>query len=169
MDTVFMITAEDRIAPADDVRVPAETAIGTFASEPELVSILEDWPLHRLVGVWNQIPGTRSVSKFENRAIAVARIWRAIHPQSLPGSRPHPVRAQGRRRPVAAPREGSKAARVLALLRQPQGATVDDIMAATEWQAHSVRGFISGNLGAKRGLKVRSRKRDGKRVYSLPA
>jgi hypothetical protein len=41
-------------------------------------------------------------------------------------------------------------------------------MKATDWQAHSVRGFISGTLGKKMGLKVESTKReDGERVYSL--
>jgi Protein of unknown function (DUF3489) len=42
-------------------------------------------------------------------------------------------------------------------------------MAATGWQAHSVRGFISGQLTKKLRLKVRSGKRDGERVYSIRA
>jgi len=41
-------------------------------------------------------------------------------------------------------------------------------MAATQWQAHSIRGFISGTLGKKLDLPVVSAKReDGARVYSL--
>jgi Protein of unknown function (DUF3489) len=40
-------------------------------------------------------------------------------------------------------------------------------MQATGWQTHSVRGFISGQLKKKLGLKVRSAKREGKRVYSI--
>jgi hypothetical protein len=44
----------------------------------------------------------------------------------------------------------------------------NNIMKATDWQAHSVRGFISGTLGKKMGLKIESTKReDGERVYSL--
>ena len=43
-------------------------------------------------------------------------------------------------------------------------------MAATCWQKHSVRGFISGSLGKKMGLNVESFKRpDGERAYRLPA
>jgi hypothetical protein len=64
--------------------------------------------------------------------------------------------------------KGNKTAVVLDLLRREGGATVDDIGSATGWQAHSVRGFISGVLGKRMGLTVELAKReDGKRVYSL--
>ncbi len=63
-------------------------------------------------------------------------------------------------------REGSKKATVLELVRRPGGATLKEIMAATSWQAHSVRGFISGSLTKKMGLKIESIKReDGERAY----
>ena len=43
-----------------------------------------------------------------------------------------------------------------------------DSMKATGWQAHSVRGFISGTLGTKMGLRVNSERReDGERLYTL--
>ena len=65
-------------------------------------------------------------------------------------------------------REGSKTATVLALIQRAKGATLAEIMDATSWQAHSVRGFISGTLGKKMGLTVDSTKReDGTRVYSI--
>ncbi len=60
----------------------------------------------------------------------------------------------------------SKAAMVLALLKRPKGATLAEIMQATSWQAHTVRGFISGTLRKKMGLTVGSTK--GKpRVYAI--
>jgi hypothetical protein len=63
---------------------------------------------------------------------------------------------------------GSKTAAVLALLQRAKGATLTEIMQATSWQAHSVRGFISGTLGKKMRLTVTSTKRaDGARVYSV--
>ena len=68
----------------------------------------------------------------------------------------------------AAERDGSKKATVLGLLQRKGGATLAQIMKATGWQAHSVRGFISGALGKKMGLTVDSvRRDDGERVYSI--
>jgi hypothetical protein len=65
-------------------------------------------------------------------------------------------------------REGSKTEAILALMRQPGGASLKTIMAATNWQAHSVRGFVSGTLGKKMGLTVESTKtEDGERNYSI--
>ena len=69
-----------------------------------------------------------------------------------------------------AAREGSKTAKVLDLLKRPKGATLNEVMKATGWQPHSVRGFISGTLGKKMGLTVISTKaEDGERTYSLKA
>jgi hypothetical protein len=65
-------------------------------------------------------------------------------------------------------RDGSKTAQVLVLLRQPGGVTSRELMKATGWQAHSVRGFISGTVGKKMGLTVTSTKgEDGERRYSV--
>jgi len=64
--------------------------------------------------------------------------------------------------------DGSKAAKIIDLLKRPNGATLAEIMKATNWQAHIVRGFISGSLGKKMGLTVVSAKReDSERVYSI--
>ena len=53
-------------------------------------------------------------------------------------------------------RAGSKTSQVLDLLRQPGGVTAKELMKATGWQAHSVRGFLSGTIGKKMGLTVTS-------------
>jgi hypothetical protein len=65
-------------------------------------------------------------------------------------------------------RQGSKTAKVLDLLKRPGGASLKDLMKATGWQAHSVRGFLSGAVGKKMGLTVTSTKaEDGERRYSI--
>ena len=58
---------------------------------------------------------------------------------------------------------------MLDLLRRPKGATVKELMKATAWQAHSVRGFLFGSIGKKLGLMLTSIKKeeDGERTYSL--
>ena len=62
-----------------------------------------------------------------------------------------------------------KQTKVLEMISRAKGATLAELMQATGWQAHSIRGFISGTLGKKLGLSVDSGKReDGERVYSLP-
>lgn len=49
----------------------------------------------------------------------------------------------------------------LELLKRSGGTTLDDLIAATGWQAHSVRGFLSGTVRRKLGLEMRSEKQDG--------
>ena len=90
-------------------------------------------------------------------------------------NRPQPVRRKKKaktstHRPKPAARPGSKKAAVLAMLHKTEGATLAEIMKATGWQSHSVRGFLSGSLGKTMGLKVESHKRaDGRRAYHLKA
>lgn len=68
------------------------------------------------------------------------------------------------------PKESTKLGALIAALRRPEGATIAELMAATGWQGHSVRGAISGNLKKKLKLEVVSDMLDGRgRVYRIPA
>ena len=69
---------------------------------------------------------------------------------------------------AAGARDGSKTGRILDLLKRPGGVTSKELMKATGWQPHSVRGFLSGTIGKKMGLTVVSSKgEDGERSYSV--
>ena len=178
----FTIDTDNNIT-AHDATPAAQDNVVAFATEKELTKLSADWPITRFVEVWNAFAGAppfgdlKPVKKFTDRKTAATRIWKAIQaltatpaPQAAPVA---PKKAKATKRPTAkdaapAARDGSKKAVVLDLLRRPDGVTLADIMSATDWQAHSVRGFISGSLGKKMGLTVESFKRpDGVRAYRI--
>lgn len=183
--TTFAIDTDNTITAytAGDA-IPAEQA--RFTSEKELAKLAATWPTDRLVEVWNSFAGAppfgdlKPVKKFTDRKTAAARIWKAVQaltptpaPQAAPAA-PKKAKATKEAKPkgdAAGPRvarEGSKKAIVLDMLKRPDGATLADIMSATGWQAHSVRGFISGSLSKKMGISVESFKSEsGDRAYRV--
>ena len=150
----FTIDSHNVIARLATHEPPARE-VEKFSSEKELAKLAAQWPARRLVEIWNEIPGVRRVAKFTDRKTAVRRLWTKA--QEL---RPVQTKSPGAR-------DGTKAASVIALLREPAGATLKAIMAATGWQSHSVRGFISAQITKKLGLRVQSFTRDGERVYRI--
>ena len=65
-------------------------------------------------------------------------------------------------------RHGTKTAKILDLLERPDGVTLKELIKGTGWQAHSVRGFLSGAISKKMGIRVESSKRpDGDRSYRI--
>ena len=104
----------------------------------------------RLLVLWNSLPDTEKLTKIADREAFLDRLWSAM--EDLPG--PQPMRA-------------SKQADVIALLRRPEGATVDEVRAATGWQPHTVRGVFSGALKKKLGLAVIAAKEERGRVYRI--
>jgi hypothetical protein len=67
-----------------------------------------------------------------------------------------------------APRPPSKLDAVIALLRRPEGVTLDEIVAATGWQRHSARGALAGAVKKKLGASVVSERVDGVLRYRAP-
>ena len=61
----------------------------------------------------------------------------------------------------------TKHARIIAMLRMPTGATIAAIMTVTDWQQHSVRGFLAGVVRKKLGLNLVSEQTDKGRVYRI--
>jgi hypothetical protein len=66
-------------------------------------------------------------------------------------------------------RANSKQARVLALLRGPNGATIATVVRTTGWQPPTLRGFLAAVVRKKLGLRLESEKTDGERVYRIVA
>jgi uncharacterized protein DUF3489 len=145
-----------------------------FTTEGELAELAAQWPSSRLGEVWNSIPGSKPVKKFTDRKTAVARIWKAIQSQTSGAQAPNvatkPARSGKRatRKLKAHTARNSKKSSVISLLERAKGATLAEIMSETGWQAHSVRGFISGTLGKKLKLKIDSfRTEKGDRAYRV--
>jgi len=73
-------------------------------------------------------------------------------------------------RKQVASKSRTKLAQLEAMLRRPDGATVEQISKSLDWQTHSVRGAMSGALKKKQGLNITSEKTDnGRRVYRIAA
>ena len=69
--------------------------------------------------------------------------------------------------PQPDPKRPSKQDVVIAMLHQPEGATVDEVASVTGWQRHTVRGVFSGTLKKKLGLILASDKEERGRVYRI--
>jgi hypothetical protein len=148
-----------------------------FATERQLERLTASWPVSQLVDMWNGLAGVKRVRKFTDRNTAVRRIWKAIRGLEVGSDRtgaiasglhhsaasraPNKSVTRGRRAPA------TKAEQIIALLKRPSGATLKSIMAVTGWQAHSVRGFISGQVRKRMGLDIHSLERNGDRVYTI--
>jgi hypothetical protein len=177
-------------AAAGTIVVRSDKELSKAATEWPASRLVELW--NSFAGV-APFTDCKPAKKFENRDKAVARIWatiqrlgNAIAPK--PAEEAQPAReAKKERKPKAAkntkpaakgkpakskkavaakPREGTHKAEVIAMIQRKGGATLEDIIKATGWQKHTVRGFIS-ILGSKGGMKVTSTRResDGARVY----
>jgi len=105
-------------------------------------------------------------------AMAHAKPFRAPKrkPADTPARQTKRAKHVGPVKKAATPERGTKTAKILALLKRPGGASLDQLRKATGWQAHSVRGFLSGTLKKKMGLRVASSKvKDGQRTYRILA
>jgi Protein of unknown function (DUF3489) len=104
----------------------------------------------RLLALCNALPDVEKRRKIGDRDALIDQLWSAI--EALPD---------------AQPARASKQVEVIALLRRPEGATVDEVRAATGWQPHTVRGVFSGTLKKKLGLAVVATKEERGRIYRI--
>jgi hypothetical protein len=106
----------------------------------------------RLLALWNALPGVEKRRKVGDRDALIDQLWSAI--EALPD-------------PQSDAKRASKQDAVIAMLRRPEGATVDEVASATGWQRHTVRGVFSGTLKKKLGLTLASAKEERGRVYRI--
>ena len=98
------------------------------------------------------------VATMDATAAPAANVVANAAPETAPSEAPKPVRT----------RDNSKQAMVIAMLRRSEGATINQICAATDWQAHTVRGTLAGAFKKKLGLTITSTKdTGGERVYRI--
>jgi hypothetical protein len=108
----------------------------------------------RLLALWNALPGAEKRRRVGDRDALIDQLWSAI--EMLPEPEPQ----SDAKRP-------SKQDVVIAMLRRPEGATVDEVASATGWQRHTVRGVFSGTAKKKLGLILASAQEERGRVYRI--
>ena len=112
--------------------------------------------------------------KTSSRSTAAPRRAKSARPASTKAAEVAPVKnsnsvpARSLDQPVRH-RAGSKQARVVEMLMKPAGATIGDIMKATHWQQHSVRGFLAGVIRKKLKLTLTSEATEAGRIYKVTA
>ena len=132
----------------------------TAVNEDEIV-VASNEQLHaaalsgkRLLALWNTLPGVEKRRKVGDRDALIDELWSAI------AMWPDPEPQSGAKRP-------SKQDEVIAMLRRPEGVTVDEVASLTGWQRHTVRGVFSGTLKKKLGLTLTSAQEERGRVYRI--
>src|SRR5260370_4991549 len=108
----------------------------------------------RLRALWNALPGVEKRKKVGDREALIDQLWSAIRALRDPEPQPDP-------------KPPSKQDVVIAMLRLPEGATVDEVASVTGWQRHTVRGVFSGTLKKKLGLTLASAIEERGRVYRI--
>ncbi len=170
--TTYTIDSDDHIATTTGTHKPEGT--DHFSSLDELSHLAELWPATRLVRIWNSLPGATTVKRFTDRETAVSRIWKALQNGGGDSSAKSKLRRKnGARSNKPTARVGTKKAHIIRLLERPNGATVAEIMRATDpwpcpltvveqwFQAHSSQApyqqsFLVHYLGTKNGGRLSS-------------
>ena len=146
------IIGNDGIALCRETPAAVNDGEVVVSSKEELLAA----PLNgkRLLALWNALPGVEKRRRVGDRAALIEQLWSAI--ERLPDPEPR-----------GDPQRPTKQDVVIAMLRQPEGATVDEVASVTGWQRHTVRGVFSGSLKKKLGLTLASATEERGRVYRI--
>ena len=146
------IIGNDGIALCRETPAAVNDGEMVVSSKEELLAA----PLNgkRLLALWNALPGVEKRRRVGDRAALIEQLWSAF--ERLPDPEPR-----------GDPQRPTKQEVVIAMLRQPEGATVDEVASVTGWQRHTVRGVFSGSLKKKLGLTLASATEERGRVYRI--
>jgi len=109
----------------------------------------------RLLALWNTLPGIEKRKKVGDHNVLIDELWLAM--QLLPDLQPQPD--------VKRPKQEQ----LIAMLRRPEGVTIDEVASVMGWRRHTVRGVFAGTLKKKLGLILVSAKEERGRVYRIAA
>jgi hypothetical protein len=177
----YDIDSDNNITVHATRKAARETGAGVFDTAENLAALIGP-DNKRLVEIWNSLTGVTPVSKFASRAIAARRIFAAVQQLAAPaGEAPAETKAvtsaapaaraktkarfrkKGKVTTKAEPKAGSNKEILLGLISRKNGASLEELMAALNWQRHSVRGFIA-TLG--KTMRIESFKTEkGVRTY----
>ncbi len=108
------------------------------------------------------------VARFIERVHVMSKGSKTVRANKKPTRTKGTAKAKAVAKAASTPRAESKQAKLIAMLNQPDGATIVEIAKALDWQQHTVRGAIAGALKKKLGLNVESEKVDNRgRVYRI--
>jgi hypothetical protein len=166
--SVFTIDADNNITVHPNRKIARRTGAGVFDTA-ETFSKLIGADNKRLVEIWSSLTGVTPVKKFTSAAVAARRIFaevqklavpagtaaaeaegiapaekrppKATSAESTPTKKKTAGRAAKRTEPVT--KAGGKREIVFGLISRKNGASLDELMTALDWQKHSVRGFIA--------------------------
>jgi hypothetical protein len=168
----FTIDSDNNITARAGLPAGADQS-QSFTNQKDLAKLTAEWPASRLIEIWNSFAGVapfddlKPVKKFTSRKAAVARIWQAVARLSPDVAQPAKAPRRATAKKAAIESGTNKKAEVVAMMKRAKGATLAEIMEATGWKKHTVRGFVS-ILGSKGGQRIESSKNAaGERSYRI--
>ena len=156
---------------------PLPTTLKGGAADKVIDSLLGKGLIERIEDDRAAVPDLVRITQAGLDAINVGPDEEAPAPTQGPDAKPASKAARKRKKAATRAhgadttptlRDGTKQAALIAMLRRPKGATIDQIAETTGWQRHTIRGAMSGALKKKLGLNVTSEKPEGgDRVYRI--
>jgi hypothetical protein len=188
----FILDADHNITayPSQEAASNAVPPGDAFSTAAGLRTALKNYSAATAVEIWNSLTGVTQVKKFKDGATAAKRIFAELQKLGVPDAEAAPANADtAKTKPAAAkkakvtkkapkpaakpagsgPRETSKTAQLIELLRSKDGMTLDAICKKFGWQSHTTRALMSagGSLTKKHGLTVISEKVGDTRTYRI--